>query len=407
MRVLVFFPHNPFPPRSGAHRRCIEMLAGMRELGHTVTLASSEYTTETKWHTISETAYAVAGSPILKIHSPTRADWRYNHYWHLAQRYFPRRVPLSSIQYVLPSMPRWFAQLAQSFQPDRIWMNYAFYDRVVSPRLHAHTHTVIEMLDFVTLYQPRFDALRDALPPPPLAPERVNPALLDETFLDALDVSVAPEEYRIYDKYRHTIAITAQDAARLRQHAPRTRVTVIPMTYAIPSLQNTYDGPALFTTGPNPFNVQGYLYFAAHVLPRIRARVPNFQLLVTGRVASLVEPTENIILRDFVPDLAPQFASARFLVCPILAKTGQLVKIPEAMAHGLPVVATARAAEGSPICHGENGFVAHNAQEFAEYVMALWQDRALCRRMGDAARATIAQNFSRAHLLNHLARVLQ
>jgi hypothetical protein len=407
MRVLVFFPHNPFPPRSGAHRRCIEILAAMRELGHTVTLASSEYTTETKWHTLSEADYATAGSPTLQIHSPTRGDWRYNHYWHLAQRYFPRRVPLSSIQYVLPSMPRWFERLAQSFQPDAIWMNYALYDRMVSKQLHARAHTLMEMLDFVTLYQPRFDALRAALPPPPLTPARVNPALLDERFFDARDGSVAPEEYRIYDKYRHTIAITAEDGARVRQHAPHTRVAVIPMTYAIPALQNAYDGPALFTTGPNPFNAQGYLYFAARVLPHLRARVPDFQLLVTGHTASLVEPAENVTLRDFVPDLAPLFAAARFLICPILAKTGQLIKIPEAMAHGLPVVATARAAEGSPLCHGENGFVAQNAEEFAEYTIRLWQDRALCRRLGDAARATMAQQFSRAQLLHHLAQVLQ
>lgn len=404
--VLVFFPHNPFPPRSGTHRRCIEILAALREAGHPVTLASSEYTSETKWDSISQTDYLAAGSPTLQIHTPTRGDWRYNHYWHLAQRYFPRRIPLSSLSFVLPSMPRWFERLAQTVRADTILINYAFYDRIVSQRLRAVTNTLMDMHDFVTSYQARYQILKNALPPPPLAPERVPPALLAEMFFDSRDARVTAEEYGIYNTYRHTIAITPQDGALVQEHAPQTRVAVIPMTFPIPNIANTYDGAALFTTGPNPFNVQGYLYFAGRVLPQIRAHAPDFQVDVTGHVAALVEPTANVNLRHYVPDLTPIFSAAPFLICPILAKTGQLIKIPEAMAHGVPVIATARAAEGSPIIHRENGLIAQNADEFAAYVVELWKDRVLCRRLGNAARETMRENFSRAQLLAKLAPLL-
>ena len=95
------------------------------------------------------------------------------------------------------------------------------------------------------------------LPPPPLSPGCIAPTLLDEAFFDAIDAHVSSEEYGIYDKYTHTIAITAEDGALVRQYAPHTRVVVIPITYDIPSFENTYAGNALLATGPNPFNVQG------------------------------------------------------------------------------------------------------------------------------------------------------
>ena len=49
MKVLFFFPHNPYPAKSGAHKRCLEMLSGLRELGCEVTLMSSTLSSETPW----------------------------------------------------------------------------------------------------------------------------------------------------------------------------------------------------------------------------------------------------------------------------------------------------------------------------------------------------------------------
>src|SRR4029453_9600575 len=95
-RALVFFPHNPFPPRSGAHRRCIEMLAGLKDLGYEVTFTSSHYTSQTKWDSIPRPDLEAAGNPGLAIHSPTRADWRYAHYWRLWKKLTKGAMSLNS-----------------------------------------------------------------------------------------------------------------------------------------------------------------------------------------------------------------------------------------------------------------------------------------------------------------------
>jgi glycosyltransferase involved in cell wall biosynthesis len=76
------------------------------------------------------------------------------------------------------------------------------------------------------------------------------------------------------------------------------------------------------------------------------------------------------------------------------------------MAHGVPVIATQAAAEGSHIRHGENGLIARDANEFAGRVAELWQDRTLCQRLGETARETIAAEFSDKQLQTGIAQVL-
>jgi glycosyltransferase involved in cell wall biosynthesis len=111
---------------------------------------------------------------------------------------------------------------------------------------------------------------------------------------------------------------------------------------------------------------------------------------------------EGVEALGYVPDIRVEFASARFAVVPILGGTGQMIRVAEAMAHGLAVVATASAARSSPIIDGQNGFVAHSAESFADAVLHLWSDRSAAQRMGAAARDTIAQGYSHRHLQDRL-----
>ena len=85
--------------------------------------------------------------------------------------------------------------------------------------------------------------------------------------------------------------------------------------------------------------------------------------------------------------------------------TGQQIKIVEAMAHGVPVVALRDSAERSPLQHGISGLVANNADEFGDYTIRLWNDADLCRKLGDAARETIAREFSRTRLAERLSQM--
>lgn len=405
-RVLVFFPHNLFPPRSGAHHRCLQVTTGLRELGAEVVLASSSHTSETKWVAISEQEQRAAGISRLEVHKSNPWDARYIRWSNKLDQWRRRSTSLALVNYAPPGLRRWFEQLAKSVGADVVLINYAFWGGLVTPTLHQESISVMDTLDLVSLYRPRFMVMEKFLVEPPFSPARADPTFLAENFFDAYEFAVAPEEYQIYDRFKYTIAITRADADLIRQNTQSTRVVVIPMTQPICALDNAYDGDALYTPGRNPFNVQGYLYFAARVLPRVLERSPKFGMTVTGALCEDVLAVPGIELRGFVPDLRAYYQHAPFTICPILGKTGQQIKIVEAMAHGVPVIATRAAAEGSPIRHEENGLIAGDAAEFAEHVIRLWRDRALCKTMGDAARETIEQEFSQARLLKGLSEIL-
>src|SRR5438045_6199708 len=49
LQVLVYFPHNPWPPRTGAHRRCLQMLDAFLQIGARVHLASTKQFSDQPW----------------------------------------------------------------------------------------------------------------------------------------------------------------------------------------------------------------------------------------------------------------------------------------------------------------------------------------------------------------------
>lgn len=87
-------------------------------------------------------------------------------------------------------------------------------------------------------------------------------------------------------------------------------------------------------------------------------------------------------------ELATFYAGARFLVVPsIWFETGPLV-VGEAMGHGLPVIASDIGALAQMVAHERTGllFRTGDAEDLARQMRRLWDDPALCRRLGEAAR---------------------
>ncbi|MCM3903811.1 MAG: glycosyltransferase [Pyrinomonadaceae bacterium] len=416
-RALVFVPHKPWPPKFGAHKRYLETIAGLKTLGFNITLASSDACSDSKWDTASEEGLKQEWVDEVHVHRPTIEDYKFVHrlksFYDLDYSLIPvlrklhlldkRESSLSSRIHTVPTMRRWFKQLVEQTSPDLIFMNYAFWDPLVDHRKWQSITRIMETIDLLSLNRRMWQALEKHLPAPPINPADVADEVLQEDFFQKLKLTVDPEEFRIYDQYNYTIAISQQEAEIIEKNTSRTQVVHIPMTQEPVQMANDYSGPALFPTGPNHYNTQGYLYFAKRVLPHVRVKDPSFCLQVTGHCSSQVVPVEGVQLSGFVPNMESLYRSARFLVCPVFGGTGQQVKVVEAMAHGVPAVALRVAAARSPIQHEVNGLIADSAEEFAEHVLRLWKDPELCAQLGGAARNTIAQDFSRTRLIEALS----
>ncbi len=407
-RILVFFPQNPYPPQSGAHYRVLEVLAGLKQLGCHITLLSSTYTSPTKWTGKSIAALKEQWVHSVFIYAATRWDYRFTRRAESYYRWTRTRPSIDSFLQSPPGMRWWFRRLAHRVRPDVVLMNYAYWDGLLHYAWPSKATRIIDTLDLVSLNRAMQAAITPYVSEGYIDPAAINDEVVEDGFFDRLGLSVDPKEFKVFDHYDYTIAITQQEAEIIKRGTRRSTVVTLPMTFRPAYVTNSYAGGPLFTTGPNLFNVQGYLYFVKRVLPYVLREEPSFLLQVMGMwpPGISVAAAAGIVLRGFVPDLSVEYATASFSVCPVFAGTGQQIKIVEAMAHGLPVVALSPAAARSPIRNGVNGLIVSNAADFGAQVVRLWRDRDLCQRLGQAARETIAQEFSTKQLTAQLSMLI-
>jgi glycosyltransferase involved in cell wall biosynthesis len=78
----------------------------------------------------------------------------------------------------------------------------------------------------------------------------------------------------------------------------------------------------------------------------------------------------------FVDDLAEAYERARCAVVPLLQGGGTPLKFVEALAYGLPVIATPRAAAGLEVRDGEDCLIAEGDRAFAAALVDVLRDGA-------------------------------
>lgn len=127
----------------------------------------------------------------------------------------------------------------------------------------------------------------------------------------------------------------------------------------------------------------------------------EFRLLVVGSDdrRSYADAVRNLNLQyrvqflDSSSDVMQFYAAADAYVGPSLEDAYGL-PILEAMACGLPVIASARAGASEIVRHGENGFVLHDpedSRELAGLLRSLYGDAALREKLADEAARTAAR----------------
>lgn len=147
-----------------------------------------------------------------------------------------------------------------------------------------------------------------------------------------------------------------------------------------------------------PPNAQGVCWFAEHIFPQVLAQAPDAVLTVIGRqppsaLADLGIPPANLDVPGYVDDPRPYLGETAAFIVPLLAGGGMRVKILDAWSWGLAIVSTTVGAEGICTRPGANLLLADDPADFANAVVALLQDHELNRRISEAGRASVAENY--------------
>jgi glycosyltransferase involved in cell wall biosynthesis len=213
-------------------------------------------------------------------------------------------------------------------------------------------------------------------------------------------------ERRLLSRAAESWMVSEADLAGAHALCPRAKLRLVPNVVDIAAIVPVAPSPqaqrvlmvADYTYEPNR---NGLRFLLDEVMPRVWAARPEAVLRLVGR--GLEDPAPNeprVQAAGFVEDLDAEYAAASCAAVPLLEGGGTPFKFLEALAHGLPVVATPRAAAGLAVRAGEHYREGADGPAFAAAVIELTDQHtsADSSALAERGRALVAERYSLATL---------
>jgi glycosyltransferase involved in cell wall biosynthesis len=145
-------------------------------------------------------------------------------------------------------------------------------------------------------------------------------------------------------------------------------------------------------------NVNAVSFFAKQVMPLLRKKKPSLIFEAAGvnpsKALFALNGRNGVTIKGFVDDMALFINSSLVSVCPMQSGSGAQFKMIEAMACGVPVVATDFAAEGLDVENGIHFLRANSPEEIAGAIVQLIDTPALQKQLSEQAKQLVAEKYS-------------
>jgi GT2 family glycosyltransferase/glycosyltransferase involved in cell wall biosynthesis len=198
-----------------------------------------------------------------------------------------------------------------------------------------------------------------------------------------------------------TLVVSPIEQALLENKRPQANIQILSNIHtpldSVPPF--TERNGILFVGGfQHPPNVDAAKWLIEEILPALLNEDPSIELhLIGSRMPEWLKSARASGLRNhgFVHDLTPYLASARVAVAPLRYGAGVKGKVNQAMAYGLPVVASPAAAEGIYATPEEDILIGETTQDFVHQILRAHSDMVLWERLSINGRKNVEAHFSR------------
>jgi sugar transferase (PEP-CTERM/EpsH1 system associated) len=201
--------------------------------------------------------------------------------------------------------------------------------------------------------------------------------------------------------------VVSEDEKKLLQDTEK--VVIIPngidLEFFVPRAQQN-DNTLIFTGAMNYFpNIDGVSYFHRNIWPLVKEHIQDVKFIVAGmspppKIRALA--SKDTTITGFVSDVRDYLVQATVCVVPLRIAKGIQNKILEAMAMGIPVVATTAANAGIKARDKHQILIADSPEDFARSVLMLLKDPQLRQTIAANARQFVQENFSWSKNLSKL-----
>jgi len=189
-------------------------------------------------------------------------------------------------------------------------------------------------------------------------------------------------------QFSMTLLCTCSEAEILRRSVPETRIEVIentmdtayfdPAKVTVPAELTAWQPYVVFTGSMDYFpNADAVEMFYREVFLRIRRDLPKARFVIAGRnptrAVRKLARDPAVLVTGAVADIRPYLRGAAAAVAPLRVARGVQTKIFEAMAMGLPIAVSSKAAIALPQCLRGQVQVEDDPQRLAAILLALLQ----------------------------------
>ncbi|WP_392407293.1 glycosyltransferase family 4 protein [Chlorogloeopsis fritschii] len=274
-------------------------------------------------------------------------------------------VPPNVLNRYSPEMQNWIDNFVEAGKCDVITCEHSVNEIYVRPHFQKQVRTLVNVHS--SIYCTCRNQLETGTSTNPVR-DKVNLPLLRRY------------EQNYCSKFSAIAVTTQEDKIQLQQFNPHKEITVIPNGVdleSFPYRSNNPGGHRLIFIGAmdNLANIDAVCFFCNEVLPKIQARYSDATFEIVGsRPAPEVlalQAKPGVIVTGKVPSIAEYLHKATVCVVPMRTGFGIKNKTLEAMAAGVPIVASDRGLEGLAVDGANVLLTALRANHPPEYVNAI------------------------------------
>ena len=321
----------------------------------------------------------------------------------------PRRTSLEYLRRLLRPASRFASAAKGSFSPS-LW-------RAIAGRLHTHDYDLVHCFGSVSVYEYHglFAHLPNLITPYESNSLYLRSAAAAGQLGARLRLPIARRfEAFMFTPFQRVVVISEVDRGMLLELQPSLNVEVIPNGIELERFRPLSVEREPFTllfvgNFEYPPNQEAARLLLDAILPRVVRELPAARLQLVGfnPPAWLRErANERIEVTGAVDDVAPYLARASVFVCPLRTGAGLKNKVLEALAMGIPVIATPLSFDGIAISDGESA-IAAELGEMPDQVVKLLHDRDLRSKLSRGGRRLIEARYNWAQVADSYERLYE
>lgn len=207
------------------------------------------------------------------------------------------------------------------------------------------------------------------------------------------------------------IAISKQEKEIMSTYIDKNKIITIsnihyPKVELINTLSFEYRKNILFIGSAHTPNIDALYFLNNNIMPIVWKKLPELKVDIIGNLNKEITDIShsNIIFHGYVPEIETFFNSAKFMIAPLRYGAGVKGKIGQSFEYYLPLVTTDIGAEGMFLKHKENALIANNAEDFANEIINLYENKELWLKLQKNSEESL-KPFSRETLKEKIKKI--